>query len=60
MIKMNVSCLRQYPIKILPFQLFGLIIVMSDFFLEKQHLVNNENILFNKIFIKDLFSYVKS
>ena len=58
MIKINVSWSRQYPINILPFNLFGLIIVTSDFFLES--LVNNENILFNKIFIKGFFSYVKS
>ena len=57
--KINVSSLRQYPIIILPFNLFGLIIAVSDFFLEKQHLVNNENILFNRVFIKSLFPYVK-
>ena len=54
---MNVSCLRQYPINILHFSLFGLVIVMSHFFLET--LVNMGNILFNKIFTKGLFSYVK-
>ena len=54
---MNVSCPRQYPIKILPFNLFVLVIVMSHFFLES--LVNKENILFNKIFTKGLFFYVK-
>ena len=54
---MNVSCPRQYPIKVLPFNLFGLVIVMSHFFLES--LVKKENILFNKIFTKGLFSYVK-
>ena len=59
MIKINVSCSRQQPIIILPFNLFGLIIAMSDFFLENQHLVNNENILFNRVFIKSLFSYFK-
>ena len=54
---MNVSWARQYPIKILPFNLFRLVIVMSHFFLES--LGNKENILFNKIFTKGLFSYVK-
>ena len=54
---MNVSCPRQYPIKLLPFNLFGLVIFMSHCFLES--LVNKENILFRKIFTKVLFSYVK-
>ena len=54
---MNVSSPRQYPIKILPSNLFGLVIVMSHFLLES--LVNKENILFKKIFAKSFFSYVK-